>query len=102
MKGLASQNVCCKRVTQSVLPFRGMGKRVWVEFVVTKRSSKFSTREPGNRRPPSPAPNQRQNWRKKSSNLPQPLSLHLQFQDEACSKSEQSFVDSGSRYFSSS
>ncbi|KAM1419818.1 hypothetical protein ACFXTO_023315 [Malus domestica] len=31
----------------------------------------FSTREPSNRRPPSLAPNQRQNWRKKSSNLPQ-------------------------------
>ncbi|KAM1453575.1 hypothetical protein EV1_003189 [Malus domestica] len=30
------------------------------------------------------------------------LSLHLQFQDEACSKSKQSFLDSGSRYFSSS
>ncbi|TQD79645.1 hypothetical protein C1H46_034822 [Malus baccata] len=48
-----------------------MGKYVWVGFVVTKRSSMFSTREPGNRKPPSPAPNQRQNWRKKSSNLPQ-------------------------------
>ncbi|KAM1262625.1 hypothetical protein ACFX13_028398 [Malus domestica] len=56
-RGWPRRTLAAKRVTQSVLPFRSMGKRVWVGFVMTKRSSKFSTRKPGNRRPSSPAPN---------------------------------------------